>query len=433
MSQREIPAIKEPSFFPHPDYQHITLHNGIPVHVLPIAGVSYTNIGFNFRAGQRYQHKTKQARFTIGMLREGTTTRTREAIFEELDFLGVTLKDVCTYNYSELFISSASKRLKDALPIVEDILCHPSFPQEKLKIQQEANKVKLLHLKDEVGHMAITQLKQMMYGDNHVLAYEATAEDIDAITCEDLKAFHKEYYGLANMELFVIGKLDEEELALLNKHFGDKELNGKKAEINSEMPINPWERKCALVPKENCLQSAVYIGRLSIDINHPDFYKLNLLIRVLGGYFGSRLMSNIREEKGYTYGINSLHVTAMSRSVIYIISETAVQYTQPLIDEVKKEMKRLQDELIPAEELEMVRSYFIGVHLQTMSKGMDLYDDFRTNCILGIDSKAYYEKWWEVLHETTAEELQEMAKKYLNPEDFYYAVAGEWKEMEKGI
>lgn len=424
MNENQPPVIQEPGFFPFPDYQDIVLDNGVVVHYIPFNSLDYTNVLLSVKAGTQCQSKLLQATTTSRMLREGCDGYTSEALAEELDYYGTTYQAATSTLNTEVMISSVSRHLPKMLPLLNRIAFHPTFPAHEFGITREIGKQNLIHSMQEVSYLANRQLKQMLFGEGHLYAKAASPEDYDKVTLEDLSDFHQAFYLPNNIEFFISGRFTDVERNLLNDTFGKQPCPKIFIPQPAENPAETVSDVRRLCKKDGCLQNAVSMGCVTIPQQHPDFLKLKLLVSILGGYFGSRLMSNIREDKGYTYGIYAQLVAYRNMSTIVISSQTACEYTNSLIEEVYKEMDRLINEPVPEEELEMVKRYYTGMYLQQVSKGIDLVSDYRVKVLNNIDAKTYYKQWWNVLHTTTADDLLKIAKMYLKPDTFRISIAG---------
>lgn len=424
MDNSLLPNINEPAFFPFPDFQSLRLDNGIPVHVLPFNHLGYTNVSFSIKSGILMQSKLLQASLTNRMLREGCEGFSSEELAEELDFYGTALRNGVSMLGSEIETSVVSRHLPKVLPTIKKVVFSPTFPEKEFGICREIARQSLIHSMQEVSFLARRQLKTMLYGERHPYAASAGPDDYDQISISDLKDFHSEFYLPSNFELYVSGRFSEAEFDVLNGAFGSLPV----PRIRIPKAVEPAPATCAdvrrLVVKPDCVQNSVAIGAITISKYHPDYLKLKLLVAVLGGYFGSRLMSNIREDKGYTYGIFAQLKASDDFSAIKIYSDTATEYTNSLIDEVFVEINRLTREPVPAEELEMVKRYFTGMYLQQVSKGIGLLQDMKVKLLQGVDPRVYCQNWWDVLHNTTPDELLIIAKKYLKPADFRISIAG---------
>ena len=176
--------------------------------------------------------------------------------------------------------------------------------------------------------------------------------------------------------------------------------------------------------REGAAQNAIRMGMLSLNQHHPDYLKLRVLVTLFGGYFGSRLMSNIREQKGYTYGISATLLPYPDEGVLTISADTAPQYVRPLWREVQAEMDRLREERVPGEELERVRNYMLGEMCRSYESVFSLSDAWIFIHISGLD-KSYFTGIVEAIETVTSDELQSLAQKYLCKENLKAVVCGE--------
>jgi predicted Zn-dependent peptidase len=181
------------------------------------------------------------------------------------------------------------------------------------------------------------------------------------------------------------------------------------------------EKKYRIQNDVNGVQGAIRIARPFYNRHHPDFMKAMVLNTVFGGFFGSRLMSNIREDKGYTYGIHSYVQNHIHESAWMISTDAGKEVCEATIEEVYKEMKLLREELVDDEELLLVRNYLIGTILGDLDGPFQIIGRWK-NLILNNLTEDYFYRSIETIKTISAEELRELAKKYLNPEQFYEIV-----------
>jgi zinc protease len=165
------------------------------------------------------------------------------------------------------------------------------------------------------------------------------------------------------------------------------------------------------------------VGKFWVPKSHPDFHALSVLVTILGGYFGSRLMANIREEKGYTYGIGSFVLSLKHVSYLVISTEVGNEYVELTLKEIAIEMKKLQTEPVSENELETVKSYLLGEFLRDFDGPFALSGSFKAINDFDLDY-SFYDRYLTVLRNLTSGELMQLAQQYLNPEDFYTVVAG---------
>ena len=400
-----------------------TLSNGIPLRTLSIGNEEVVRIDCMFRAGIHYQKYPLVASFTNQMLKEGTKSRNSAEIAEKLDFYGSWLHLSCTHHYAYLTLYSLNKYLSQTIQLVEDMLSNSIFPQKEFEVYLNTRKQQYLVDQKKVQSLAHKNFLSALYGTEHPYGKSASLEDFDMLKVEWLNEFHEQFYTVDNCQIIVSGKITPFVLNCIKDTFENMEQVHSNGIKKTAFNIKPSPEHHIFVEKTDSVQSAVQIGRPMFNRKHPDFHKFRILNTVLGGYFGSRLMSNIREEKGYTYGISSGLTTFLDTGHLSISTQTGIEFTKPLIREVYNEMERLCSELIPEDELETVKSYMLGEHLRMFDGGFALADTFISLLANELDY-SFYEKNVGIIKSTTAEELQTLAIKYFDPKEFYEVIAG---------
>ncbi|MDP3914924.1 MAG: pitrilysin family protein [Bacteroidota bacterium] len=398
------------------------LSNGIPVYFVNAGSQDVVKIDFIFEAGTWFQEANLIASLCNSMLEEGSVNYSAAGIGEEFDFYGAYIQLTADQNYGYFNIISLGKHLKTILEITENLIKHSVFPQYELEVLIDKNKQKFLLENQKVKTLCQKKFTQVMFGESHPYAITNKLEDFDQINREMLLQFYQSYYHSGNCRIIAAGQIDESVLALLETHFGGNDWQGNT--INApKYEISPDPQKFHHVEKANGIQSAVRMGKFWVPKNHPDYHALSVLITIFGGYFGSRLMTNIREEKGYTYGIGSFVLSLKHVSYLIISTEVGNEYIEPTLKEITIEMKRLQTELVSENELETVKSYLLGEFLRDFDGPFALAGSFKAINDFGLDY-SFYDDSLHVLRNITSEELMRLAQQYLNPEDFYTVVAG---------
>jgi predicted Zn-dependent peptidase len=248
--------------------------------------------------------------------------------------------------------------------------------------------------------------------------------DYDNVEIEDIAAFHRKYYHPGNLRIVLSGKIEDNTLSLINKYLGNTDWKqGEPAMIRPSEIHTAKERKI-LVPKEGALQSGIRIGKVLFTKKDPDYFGLGVLNTILGGYFGSRLMTNIREDKGYTYGINSGIMSLRNSGYIYIASEVGADVREEAINEVFKEMELLRQEPVPEDELSLVKNYLAGSFLRSIDGPFSLADRFLGLLDYGFDFNEYYDRYLQTINDITPQQLQDLAIKYFVEDSFLETVAG---------
>ena len=423
MLNRTIPPVINP--IAHIDIvkaEKRLLSNGIPVHFVNAGTQDVVKIDFIFEAGTWFQTSNMVASICNSMLEEGSVRFSASEIAEKFDFYGAHLQLSVDQNQGFVNVITLGKHLPAILIILEDLIKHSVFPEHELDVLIAKNKQKWLLENEKVRTLCQKKFTQVLFGNAHPYAINNILEDFDRIIHGDLLNFYHSYYHSGNCQIIVAGKVDESVLKELNDRFGGSDWQHEPVKM-PEYAIFSSTEKQHHVEKADGLQSAIRVGKFWVTKSHPDHYALSILTTILGGYFGSRLMTNIREEKGYTYGIGSYVLNFKRASYLVISTEVGNEYIEPTLTEIAAEMKRLQDELVSENELETVKSYLLGEFLRDFDGPFALAGSFKAISDFGLDY-SFYDEYLNILRGITSERLMQLAKQYLNPEDFYTVVAG---------
>lgn len=405
------------------------LSNGIPVYFVDAGTQDVVKIDFVFEAGTWFQTKNLVASICNSMLEEGSQNYPASGIAEKFDFYGAYIQLVVDQNQGFINVISLGKHLPAILDVTEDILKRPVFPEHEFQVLIAKNKQKFLLENEKVRTLCQKKFTQVMFGDAHPYAINNKLEDFDLISREDILQFYHSFYHSGNCQILVAGKVDPEYsgvLNLLDAHFGGDDWASPSARgpiLIPEYAICPDPQKRHWVEKANGVQSAIRVGKNWVPKTHSDYHALSVLSTILGGYFGSRLMANIREDKGYTYGIGSFVLTLKKASYLVISAEVGNENVEPTLTEIKAEMKKLQTDPVSDNELETVKSYLLGEFLRDFDGPFALAASFKAINDFGLDY-SFYDQYLKVLRNITGEELMLLAKQYLNPEECYTVVAG---------
>lgn len=398
------------------------LSNGIPVYFINAGSQDVVKIDFIFEAGTWFQSANLIASLCNSMLEEGSRNFSSAQIAERFDFYGAYIQLMADQIYGFANVVSLGKHLPAILEATEDLLKHSVFPDYELSVLIDKNKQKFLLENEKVRTLCQKKFTQVMFGDEHPYAMNNKLEDFDQINREMLVQFYHNYYHSGNCRIIAAGHVDDRVLNLLETHFGGNDW-GQKSLKTSEFKINPAPTRFHHVEKTNGSQSAIRIGKLWVSKAHPDYIPLSILVAILGGYFGSRLMANIREEKGYTYGIGSFVLSLKYASYLIISTEVGNEYVGPTLKEIDLEMKRLQTELVSENELETVRSYLLGEFLRDFDGPFALAGSFKAINDFDLDY-SFYDRYLSSLRNITSDQILKLAQQYLNPEDCFTVVAG---------
>lgn len=414
------PPITTIQKIPLPKPEKITLSNGIPVYITNMGTQEVMKMQIIFRAGRPYEKKKLAARATSRMLREGTKNFTSKQIAETIDFYGATISMPSSLDYSSVVYYSMTKHFPQLIGLVSELLSVPTFPEKELQTYIANTKQRLqidLTKNDVVAYRKVTEL---MFGKNHPYGYNSTEAMYEELNRGDLVQHFKENYHAKNCTIFLSGKIDKTILSLLDQYLGQLPIGVVPEAVFPALPSGKPKRSKFLVP--NSLQKAVRIGRRTMTRQHEDYGGFLVLNTILGGYFGSRLMLNIREDKGYTYNIYSVQDTMHKAACFYVTTEVGNEFLKPALKEIYKEMALLQKELVPKAELDMVKNYILGNMLNMVDGPFRIIDVVKT-LVLENSTAADFQKLVDLIQHITAEEIRTLAQKYFDKKEMWEVVA----------
>ena len=302
--------------------------------------------------------------------------------------------------------------------MVTELLTDAIFPESELGIYKQNQKQRLEVNLKKCDFVANRLIDEYVYGFNHPYGKYTSANDFNELEQQDLIDFYKKFYTNGKCLVFVAGKLLPDTEALLNKELGQLPFNQNEVVLQPILQVPAIEKKYSITNDADGVQAAIRIARPFPNRHHPDFSKVQILNNLFGGFFGSRLMSNIREDKGYTYGIHSFIQNHLHNTAWLISTEAGRDVADATISEVYKEMEILRNETIDAEELDLVRNYMIGSLLGDLDGPFQIIARWK-NYILNNVTAEYFYNSLATVRNVSAEELQALAVKYLNPDEFY--------------
>lgn len=418
------PPILEPEQLDVQKPERLVLPNGVPLSLFNAGDNEVVRVDLLMEGGRWQQTQPLQALFANRMLREGTRRYTAVEIAEKLDYYGawLELSSAAEHTYATLY--SLNKYLPQTLDVLESILKEPLFPEKELGVVVDANIQQFLVNSSRVEFWAHRGLVKALFGEQHPCGRLVQEADYHRITPPVLRAFYDRHCHSRNCSIYLSGRVTDDCCRRIERLFGSEPFGTdfRKPEKVCFQPVSTPEKRI-FIEQPEALQSAVRMGMLVPESNHPDFLKLRVLVTLFGGYFGSRLMSNIREEKGYTYGISAALVPYPGNSLLVIGAETANEYVEPLIGEVYHEIDRLQNELVAEPELRMVKNYMLGDMCRSYESAFSLADAWMYVQVSGL-SDTYFADTLEAVKSITAQEIRELAARYLCKETLKEAVSG---------
>lgn len=420
MDRTQAPEIRQPVDYTLTlkPYDQYALDNGVPVYVIDAGAQDVIQIELVFFSGNYFEKQKSLAAATNFLLKNGTSSRTALQINEEFEYYGAYCNRTCYNETAVVSIHTLNKHTDKLLPVLRDMLQDSVFPQEEIDIYKQNTRQKLIVNLKKCEFVAGRLIDSYLYGPSHPYGKYSNAEDYDALQRESIQEYFSNYYKNGSCAIFVAGKIPSNLFALLNSAFGDLPWKQPSYIIPSIGTEPSVETKFRVQNDPAAVQGAIRLASHFPNRHHPDFKKVMVLNTVFGGFFGSRLMANIREEKGYTYGIYSYLQNHVQQSAWVISTEAGKEVCEAAVAEIYKEMQLLREEPIPEDELTLVRSYMIGGILGDLDGPFHIIAKWKNIILNNLDASYFYDSV-DIIKTIRAEELQELANKYLDPERFY--------------
>ena len=396
-----------------------TLRNGVNVYAVNAGAEEVLSFEWVFFAGNWQEEKNLVAATTNFLLRNGTSKKSAFQINEHFEYYGSYLNRACYNETATITLHCLSKHVTELLPMVKELITDSTMPQNELDVYRQNMKQRLKVNLKKSDFVASRLIDVYLYGENHPYGKYSKEEDFNELSREELLQYYKKYYQEGKMILFVAGKLPANLAQLLDDNFGD--LPNKTNDAPAIIVKPSIEKKFRVTNDEAGVQGSIRIARPFPNRHHPDFLKVQVLNALFGGFFGSRLMSNIREDKGYTYGIYSYLLNHVNESGWMISTEAGKDVCEATIAEVYKEMKDLREELVEDEELLLVRNYMMGGLLGDLDGPFQIIARWKNIVLNGLTEQYFYESI-DTIKSLSPKEIQDLSQKYLQPDDFYELV-----------
>ncbi|KEO74649.1 M16 family metallopeptidase [Anditalea andensis] len=357
--------------------------------------------------------------FMMHMLLEGTKEMKSEVIDDFFDHYASEVDVISSFEQSGMSLLTTKKHFKNVLPVFRTLFTDAVFPEKELAKRKSQKELTISIQKTENGARANQLYRKGLFGTDHPYGFIADEDDVRNVSREDLVDFYDKFF-MVNPEIFITGNLEENELDLVSNLFGNiPTLNLE--DILPDFTISPEKRISEL--KEKSVQSSIRLGKHLIPKDHKDYHALVLFNTILGGYFGSRLIKNIREDKGHTYGIHSSIGSLRLSDYWIVMADVQKGFADVVIEEVYKEIELLQNEPVGEDELETVRNYMIGHFMSNFSSPFDLINRFKNIHQAGMEY-SFYQEQLDYIRTFKAEDIQYIAQTYFNRESIFEVVVG---------
>ncbi len=410
------------------------LSNGLTVLILEDHRAPFVNVQLHIGgAGALFEPAAAPglASATALMLREGTATRSSVQIAEEIERLGAALSAGASFGSPDAVLSASglSDNFDQWLAVALDVLLHPSFPADELGKLKQRLRAQLREQRSSSGFLLDERFYRAVYGDHPAAHVAPTPASIDGLDREALLAWHKERYAPQDAILGIAGDVRAKELiARLEKQLASWKPTAAR-EIWPRDPAAATEHRVFLVNRPNSVQTTLALGNIAIARRSPDYPAMVVMNHVIGGGASSRLFLNLREEKGYTYGVYSDFTALKYPGPWRAGGNLRTEVTEGALSEFFHEIRRIREEEVPAEELEANKRSIVAGFALSLEQPARALGFAITLKHYGLPAN-YWEAYPEKIMAVTAEDVQRVARKYLDPNALQLVAVGDAERIK---
>ncbi|OUN75490.1 peptidase M16 [Alistipes sp. An54] len=397
-----------------------TLANGVALYTLASEDFEVLRFSFVFRAGSAVQTVPFSASAAANLLAEGSTEHSAQQIAEQLDYYGSWYDVNIDRDYAYISFATLSKFFDHTLAVAEEILLRPAFPEAELRTYAAKRRQRLAIDRTKVDVEAREAFARALFGPRHPYGISSSEELYDSLTRRDVVEFYRRFYTAERCFVVCSGRIGDHELQALGNLAGRLPRRGVVEDPRFPAPETVHE---AFVDHPGAVQSSLRLGRLLFPRQHPDFVGMQVVATALGGYFGSRLMQNLRERNGYTYGVVAAMVNFERAGYFAVATQVGTDVTRQALGEIYREIELLRTDPMPEEELALVKNMMTGEMMRILDGPFGIADVTIENILCGTDNYIIGENIRRI-RSMTPDDVLKLARKYLAREDLVTVVAG---------
>ena len=420
---KSVPVINTPSAGDTSFPGIVRLGNGVPVYLVGNGTVDLLRVEFVFNAGQRMEEAHLSASAANTMLTEGTNMHDAVSLNELIDSTGAVFNHIADKDSASLVTVTLSRKLEEVMALAAEAIFQSTFPEREFRMMQEKKLQAFLTGRQKTSIRAREEFYRALCGETTAYGRVTKADDYKSLTAPEVRKFHSRHYTPGNMYITVAGHNPEQAFPILERYFAPREKMQWHEPVIPEMTFHGTSPGFIFCQVNDTVQSTVRLGWKGITRDHPDYQGVQVATMILGGYFGSRLMRNIREEKGYTYGIHAVAGAFRTIGYIVIMTDVANTYREATISEIKKEINRLREKEVDATEMTMVRNHIMGEIARMFDGPFAVAETIRG--VIDYDAgHDYYTRLAETVNSITPGKIKELFNTYFNPDNAYEIIAG---------
>ena len=416
------PPLTIPSTIEVPQAVRHIAPNGTPIYAINCPEYEVVRVSFVFHAGTITQRHPFTASATANMLAEGSENMTSQQIAERLDYYGSYFDINIDRDYSYITFCTLSKFFAQTAEVIEEVILRPTFPEREVSIYSAKRRQQLTIERRKVETIARENFAQAIFGKSHPYGISYPESAYDTLCREDINEHYQRRYTAENCIVICSGSISEDVL----KRITDITAQIHNSAEKDEIAFPPFDTQHEVLVQHNgAVQSSIRMGRLLFTRAHEDFIPMQVLSTTLGGYFGSRLMQNLRERNGFTYGVFSAMVNFQNTGYLAIATQVGTDVTEQALEQIAIEIDTLRNELVSEQELSLVKNIMAGEMMRILDGPFGIADVTTENILCGFDNSHIADNLSRI-RTTTPEEIRALAQKYLDPKDIVTVVAGDF-------
>jgi len=404
------------------EIQKFLIRDSIPVYILKSGDQDIIKLDFVFNAGKIYHKNSLIPEIVNALIDKGTQMLSSEKISEIFDFYGAYLETETGKHTVSVTLYTLSKYYKETFHLLFEILFNAFFPQHEIDVFLRNKHQSFLINRQKTDIVSNEIFAETIFGKEHPYGVFVKEKDFNNISRNQIIDFYKEFYSADNMFVMLSGKINDNHFSFLKSFlkeikFSKKNHLTRRIETVEKKPVKIYHKI------ENSVQSSLRVGKITINKLHPDFFDLNICTVILGGYFGSRLMTNIREDKGYTYGIYAGNISLRESGFFVISAESGKDVYKKALEEIYKELKILRTVPVSEDELNRVKRWLFGNIIKIFDGPLALSEAYRSIISYNL-KKEYFLKYLERIKNISPEIILNIAQKYLHEDSMTEIVTG---------
>lgn len=367
------------------------------------------------------------------MLQDGTTTREALEIADQAAYLGVQLSSSAGWDLSSAYLHTPTAQLDSALALFADVVLRPTFPERDLERRRRERTTQLIQMRDRPPQVADMAYASILFGDAHPYGRSliGTQETTEAITRADIERFHSTYYRPNNATLIVVGAVTADDIERrAGELFGGWE-RGTIPPVSYGEPAPSTETRIYLVDHPGATQSSMRIGMVGVPRATEDYFPLVVMNTLLGGSFTSRLMQNLRETRGYTYGASSFFAMRRQAGPFTARAEVTGTKTDSSLIEFMNELRAIRD-TVPAAELERTKQY-LTLQLPAAFETTQQIANQLVPIVVYDLPLDYHDTYARRIQAVRQSDVQRVAQRYLDPSRLAIVIVGDRQSIEPGL